>query len=55
VAEIARRQQIAATKRFGGATDKHSVHDDFAAGWKILGYEFVFRGHVREQDVLVAR
>jgi hypothetical protein len=52
--KIAGGQQIAATKRLGSAADEHAIHDDLAAGGKILGDKLVFLLDIRKQHVLVA-
>ena len=55
VAEIARRQQIAATERLGGAPNEHAIHDYFAARGKIFGDKLMFCRDVRQQQILGAR
>jgi hypothetical protein len=55
VAEISRRQQIAATERLGGAPNEHAIHDYVATRWKIFGDKLMFRWNVREQQILGAR
>jgi hypothetical protein len=54
VAEIARRQQIAATERLGGAPNEYAIHDYVTARRKIFRDKLMFRWNIRQQDVLAA-
>jgi hypothetical protein len=55
VAKIAGRKEVAAPERFGGATDEHAVHRDFATRRELLGDKLMLCGNVREQHILAAR
>jgi hypothetical protein len=53
MADVARREQIAASKVLDSFAHQNAVHNDVAAGAHVLREEFMLGLHIGEQGVII--